>query len=71
MGTFLKYLVYVLILIALYVVIKGLYDGNINSSTTIGNAAVQVGEGTKEIAADTVNAVGDVIDDAKQARQRQ
>lgn len=57
MGTFLKYLIYVVLLVVLYVVIKGFYDGNINSSTTLGNVANQVEMETQEIATETSKAV--------------
>lgn len=57
MGTFLKYLIYVVLLVVLYVVIKGFYDGKINSSTTLGNVANQVEMETQEIATETSKAI--------------
>ena len=71
MGTFLKYLVYLLIIIALYIFGKGFYDGSINSSTTVGSVAAQVDEGTKNIARETADAVSHAVDEAKQTRQHQ
>lgn len=71
MGTFFKYLIYLLIIIVLYLVIKGCYDGSINSQTTVGNVASQVTQGTQEMAVDAANAVENMVNDSKQARQRQ
>lgn len=71
MGTVIKYIIYVLIIIALYIVGKGLYTGSITNSTTIGDVAVQIDNGTREIARDTANAVNEAVDDVKQTRQHQ
>ncbi len=57
MGTFLKYLVYLLIIIALFFIGKGIYDGSINSQTTVGDVATQVSNDTKGLAQDAVNAM--------------
>lgn len=71
MGTFIKYVIYLLILIAIYIVGKGLYTGNITSTTTVGDVVTQIDDGTSEIAKDTANAVGNAVGDVTQARQRQ
>ena len=57
MGTFLKYLVYLLIIIALFFIGKGTYDGSINSQTTVGDVATQLSNDTKGLAQDAVNAM--------------
>ena len=57
MGTFLKSLVYLLIIIALFFIGKGIYDGSINSQTTVGDVATQVSNDTKGLAQDAVNAM--------------
>ncbi len=57
MGTFFKYLIYLLILIVLFFIGKGIYDGNINSQTTVGEVATQVSDDTKGLAQDAVNAM--------------
>lgn len=65
MGTVIKYIVYVLIIIALYIVGRGLYTGSINGSTTVGDVVTQIDSGTREIARDTANAVSDAVDEVK------
>ncbi len=57
MGTFIKYLLYIVLAIVLYVVVKGFYVGEINSTTTLGELAVQVDNETKDIAKETIDAI--------------
>ena len=57
MGTFLKYLIYLLIIIALFFIGKGIYEGTIDSQTTVGEVAKQVSNDTKDLAQDAVNAM--------------
>ncbi len=57
MGTFLKYMLYVLLIIVLYAVVKGFYDGKINSSTTLGNVVEQVDQETKNIANEAMDEI--------------
>lgn len=71
MGTVIKYIIYVLIIIALYIVGKGLYTGSITGSTTVGDVVTQIDSGTREIAKDTANAVNEAVDDVRQTRQHQ
>ncbi len=71
MGTFLKYVIYVLVIIALYIIAKGVYDGNITSSTTLGEVATQVDDGTRNMAKDAANDVNKAINDVRQTRQHQ
>ena len=65
MGTFLKYLVLILILVALFIVGKGIYDGSITSDTTVGSVANQVDAGAKTMARDAADAVGKAVDKIK------
>lgn len=71
MARFFKYLIYVFVIIALYIVGKGVYDGEITSSTTIGEVASQVDNGTKNLAKDAADEVGKAINDVRQTRQHQ
>lgn len=66
MGTFLKYLVLILILVALFIVGKGIYDGSITSDTTVGSVANQVDAGAKTMAHDAAEAVGKAVDHVTQ-----
>lgn len=65
MGTFFKYLIYLLIIVVLYLIIKGCYDGSINSQTTVGNVAEQVTQGTQKMAVDAANVVENMVDKSK------
>lgn len=71
MGTVIKYIVYILIIIAVYIIGKGLYTGSITSSTTVGSVVTQVDDGTKNIAEDAVNVIEKTVDDVTQTHQRQ
>ena len=57
MGTFLKYILYILLIIVLYAVVKGFYDGKINSSTSLGSVVDQVDQEARDVANGTMNAV--------------
>ena len=46
MGRIISYIIYFIIAVALYILIKAAFIGDINSSTTIGNAATEVKTGT-------------------------
>ena len=63
MGTFLKYVFYILLIVVVYLVGKGVYEGSINEQTTVGAVVDQVGEGGKQLAKDGVNAVDNAIND--------
>ncbi len=71
MGTFLKYLAYLLVIVVLYIIIRGFFDGSINSSTTVGGVAEQVNDGTRAMVSDAADAVSEAVDDARQAHQHQ
>ena len=61
MGTLLKYVIYAILIIVLYLVGKGIYDGAINEQTTVGEVVDQVGEGSKQMAKDSVEAIDNVV----------
>lgn len=65
MATFLKYLVYILVILFLYIVIKGWYGGSINENSTIKEVVVQVGDDSKEIAKDVSKTVEEEMNKAK------
>lgn len=46
MGKIITYIIYFLIIVAAYVLIRSAYTGNINDNTTIGEAATEVKEGS-------------------------
>ena len=49
MGTLLKYLFYLFLIIVIYLLAVGFYEGTINKNTTVGEVAQDVSKGTKEI----------------------
>lgn len=66
MGTILKYLFYIILIIVLYLVGRGIYEGQITETTTVGEVMSEVGAGTKDIVKKgvdaTVDAAGDALD---------
>lgn len=46
MGKFITYIIYFLVAVAIYVLIRAAYTGSINSNTTIGEAATEVKDGS-------------------------
>ena len=65
MGTFLKYVFYLVLIIVIYLVGKGIYQGEINEKTTVGEVADTVESGAAQMAkscgVDAVIAIGCVI----------
>ncbi|MBR2033518.1 MAG: hypothetical protein IKA03_02470 [Alphaproteobacteria bacterium] len=66
MGTLLKYVIYAILIVVLYLVGKGIYDGAINEQTTVGEVVDQVGEGSKQMAKDSVDAIDNAVNKAEQ-----
>ena len=56
MGTLLKYIFYIILIIVIYLVGRGIYEGQINETTTVGEVVSDVGQGTKEIVKKGVDA---------------
>ncbi len=57
MATFLKYLVYILVIMFLFVVIKGWYSGSINEDSTIKEVVIQVDSDGRKMAEDVAKTV--------------
>lgn len=70
MGTLLKYIFYIILIIVIYLVGRGIYEGQINETTTVGQVMNDVGQGTKEIVKKgvdaTVNAADTAVDATKE-----
>lgn len=64
MGTLLKYIFYIVLVIVIYLVGRGIYEGQINEATTVGEVMDDVGQGTKNIVKKGVDATVDATDDA-------
>ena len=63
MGTFLKYVFYLILIIVMYLVGKGIYDGDITEKTTVGQVVDTVETGAAQMAKDSGNAVKEEIQD--------
>lgn len=70
MGTFLKYLFYIALVVVIYLVGKGVYEGQINEKTTVGQVVSDVKSGTKDMVREGVNAADNAIDDYKKAPKK-
>lgn len=71
MGTFLKYLFYLILIVVIYLVGKGIYEGSIDEKTTVGQVVDQVDSGARQIAKDTGDAVENVVDNYKAAPKKE
>ncbi len=71
MGTFLKYLFYIALVVVIYLVGKGVYEGQINEKTTVGQVVSDVKSGTKDMVREGVNAADNAIDDYKKAPKKE
>lgn len=67
MGTFLKYVFYLALIIVIYLVGKGIYDGQINEETTVGSVVDQVDSGSRVLADEAGQAVENAVNDYKTA----
>ena len=63
MGTFLKYVFYLVLIIVIYLVGKGIYQGEINEKTTVGEVADTVESGAVQMAKDGADSVKEEIKD--------
>ncbi len=63
MGTLLKYLFYIFLLIVIYLLVVGFYEGRINKDTTVGTMTQDIAQGTKQIVSDGYEATKDAIKD--------
>ena len=63
MGTFLKYVFYLVLIIVIYLVGKGIYQGEINEKTTVGEVADTVESGAAQMAKDGADSVKEEIKD--------
>ena len=69
--SFLKYLIYIVLAIVLYIVAKGFYDGSITGSTTVDEVGAKINSETRNMAETATDAVEKSMDNVKQTRQRQ
>ncbi len=69
MGKIITYIIYFLVIVAVYVLIRSAYTGSINSETTIGQAATEIKDGSvktlKEIKNDASSVINDLRNDVQ------
>lgn len=70
MGKIISYIIYFLIAIAIYVFIRASFTGEINSSTTIGEAATDVKNGSIDTLNTIKNDVSSAVNDIKKEIQK-
>nr|QIM10655.1 hypothetical protein PlAlph_5470 [uncultured Alphaproteobacteria bacterium] len=62
MGTLLKYIFYIVLVLLIYIVAKDIYDGKINQDTTVQEVGETVGTQSKQIINNSVEAVKEAAD---------
>lgn len=67
MGTLLKYVFYVILVVVIYLVAKGVYDGNINKQTTVGSVVEQVETGSEQLAEEGAQEVQNAVKNYQEA----
>lgn len=65
MNKLITYTIYFLVIVAIYVLIRAAYTGNITSNTTIGEVATEVKNGSVETIRDIKNEAMRAIDNAE------
>ena len=70
MGTFLKYLFYLILIVVIYLVGKGIFEGQITETTTVGEVVDNVESGTKRLVKEGVEATKDAVDDIRKRRKK-
>ena len=69
MGKIITYIIYFLIAVAIFVLIKAAYTGNINSNTTIGEAATEIKDGSVQTIKEIGNDASSAIDNMRNTSQ--
>lgn len=57
MGTLLKYIIYIALIVAAYFIIQGIWDNKITEDSTVKEVASQVGTGVDNAAQNAMQAV--------------
>ena len=65
MGKIITYIIYFLVAVAIYVLIRAAFPGSINSNTTIGEAATEVKDGSVQTLKEIKNDASSAIDNLK------
>ena len=65
MGTFFKYVFYIILILVIYLVGKGVYEGSINENTTVGSVMEQVDADGRQMVRDGTDVVNNAVNDIK------
>ena len=65
MGTFLKYVIYIALIIAAYFIIQGVWEDKITEDSTVKEVVNQVGTGVDNAAQNAAQAVQNIKDSQK------
>ena len=63
MGKIITYIIYFLIAVAIYVLIRAAYNGSINKESTMGEMATQVTNDSAQTIKDMGNAAANIVKD--------
>ncbi len=64
MGTILKYIFYVALILVIYLVARGIYEGRITEDTTVKEVGSNIADGTEQLVNETKRAIDDNSSDA-------
>lgn len=59
MGTILKYIFYVALILVIYLVARGIYEGRITEDTTVKEVGSNIAAGTEQLVNETKRAIDD------------
>ncbi len=49
MGTLLKYIFYIVLIVVIFLIAKGIYDGQITQNSTVGQVGSDIAQGTEKL----------------------
>lgn len=65
MGTILKYIFYIVLILVVYLIAKGIYDGKITESTTVKEVGTDISSGTQQLVDESRQAIDKHTKDMK------
>ena len=71
MGTLFKYIFYIVLILAIYIIGKGIYGGQIDEKTTVGEVISDVGTGMKDMASEAIQKTDTEVKDYENAPKKE
>lgn len=62
MKTLLKYIFYIAVILVIYLIAKGIFEGKINEDTTVSQVGSDIADGTKQLVSDTKRVINERAD---------